>query len=107
MKLHVLGPVVITLTTAMITGCGPGMTPRTKAPTDVLQAMDAELSHTLPGTTTLTSATLDPLPLMPPLPESRMSLARAFDDTPPTPAVQTWGASAELPADPKLSEYGF
>lgn len=106
MKLHVLGPVVVMLATAMITGCGPGMTHRSRAaqaPTDVLHAVDAELANAIAGTTTLTGATLPAMPL----PESRMPMSqgvKANDDAPPP--VQTWGVAAE-PVDPELSEYGF
>jgi hypothetical protein len=110
MKLHVLGPVVVMLATAMITGCGPGLTqqagaPRApQAPTDVLHAVDAELATAIAGTTTLTGATLPTMPL----PESRMPVsqspgAKANDAAPPP--VQTWGVAPEL--DPELSEYGF
>lgn len=117
MKLRLLAPVVVTLATALITGCGPGMTPRARtaqAPTDVFQAVDAELANAIPGTATLTSATLPAMPL----PESRMPVsqpsaagnangnanANANDDAPPP--VQTWGAPAQ-PVDPELAEYGF
>jgi hypothetical protein len=106
MKLHVLGPVVVMLATAMNTGCGPGLTSRAaQGPTDVFHAVDAELANAIAGTTTLTSATLPAMPL----PESRMPVSqsqgvRANDDAPPP--VQTWGVAAE-PVDPELSEYGF
>jgi hypothetical protein len=108
MKLHILGPVVVTLATAMITGCGPGMSShRAQGPNEKLfQALDAELANAIVGTTTVTSATLSPTPL----PESRMPVSRdaaavkANDNTPPP--VQTWGVAPE-PVDPELSEYGF
>ena len=107
MKLHILGPVVVTLATAMITGCGPGMSShKAQSPNDKLfQALDAELANAIVGTTTVTSATLPPMPL----PESRMPVSRdaaagANDTTPPP--IQTWGVAAE-PVDPELSEYGF
>jgi hypothetical protein len=108
MKLHVLGPVVVMLATAMITGCGPGMTSRAPhTPAGVLNAVDAELANAIAGTTTLTSATLPAMPL----PESRMPVShaqgaqgvKANDDAPPP--VQTWGVVPE--PDPELSEYGF
>jgi len=109
MKLHLLGALfsvgVLSLGTA---GCGAGLTSRAQAPTDkMLQAVDAELSNAIVGTTTLTSAPLPPMPL----PESRMPVSRgeqtaaqSSDDAPP--AVQTWGAAPQ-PVDPETSEYGF
>ena len=107
MKLHVLAPITVTfvtLATAMITGCGPGMSShRAAAPSErMLQAVDAELANAIVGTTTLTSATPPPTPL----PESRMPVSQqhANDDAPPP--VQTWGVAPE-PVDPELSEYGF
>jgi hypothetical protein len=109
MKLKLLAPItmtLVTLATAMITGCGPGMSSHAAAPNDrMLQAADAELANAIVGTTTLTSATLPAMPL----PESRMPVAReasrsAHDTTPP--AMQTWGVAAE-PVDPEQSEYGF
>ena len=115
MKLHVLAPITVTLmtlATAMITGCGPGMSSHgASAPNEkMLQAVDAELANAIVGTTTLTSATLPPMPL----PESRMPVSanagnaanggRATDQAPAP--VQTWGVAPE-PVDPELSEYGF
>jgi len=66
----------------------------------LLQAVDAELSNAIVGTTTLTSA---PLPSMP-LPESRMPVSEAA--RPAATAPQTWGAPPQ-PVDPETSEYGF
>lgn len=97
---------LVTLAVALMTGCGPGMSSHVAAPNDpMLQAADAELANAIVGTTTLTSATLPPMPL----PESRMPVARegsrsTHDQTPP--AIQTWGVAAE-PVDPEQSEYGF
>lgn len=109
MKRHTLAPITVTLVTfgmlvtPMVTGCGPGMSShRASAPNEkMLQAVDAELANAIVGTTTLTSATLPPMPL----PESRMPVSqpRANDAPPP---VQTWGVAPE-PVDPELSEYGF
>ena len=107
MKLHALAPVLVTLATALITGCGPGLTTRANAPTNVELAMDIELSHALIGTTTLTSA---PMPL-------RATRAPLDPWSPPDSAtpeavagaaapVQTWGTDPEL--DPQYNaEYGF
>ena len=106
MKLSALGPIVVTLATALITGCGPGLTTRgsaANAPTNVELAMDAELSHALIGTTTLTSA---PLPSMraPLDPWSPPTASQPVAEGPA--AQQTWGAGPEL--DPSFSaEYGF
>jgi hypothetical protein len=105
MKLVALAPVVVTLATALITGCGPGLTTRANganAPTDAKLAMDSSLSQELIGTTSLTSA---PLPLPATLdpwspPDSAAPSAAAVAP------VQTWGADPEL--DPKYNpEYGF
>jgi hypothetical protein len=105
MKLSALGPIVVTLATALITGCGPGLTTRASAanaPTNVELAMDAELSHALIGTTTLTSAPL-PSTRAPLEPWSAPASQPAAEATAPQ---QTWGTSPEL--DPKFSaEYGF
>jgi hypothetical protein len=107
MKLAALAPVVVTLATALITGCGPGLTTqalRANAPTDAKLAMDATLSQELIGTTSLTSASL-------PLPETRGSLAAASSaPSAPTEPVaapaRTWGADPEQ--DPNFNpEYGF
>jgi hypothetical protein len=105
MKLVAFAPVVVTLATAWITGCGPGLTTRANAPTDAKLAMDSSLSQELIGTTALTSAPL-------PLPSTR---AKLDPWSPPDSAVpsaaavapmQTWGADPEL--DPKYNpEYGF
>jgi hypothetical protein len=96
MKLLVPGILGLMLSAAMSVGCGPGLSHRAKAPeppTDVFNAMDAELAHAMIGTTTVTSAEA-------PLPESRLPLA-PWDDTPaaaaPVVAVTpTWGANGEL-----------
>jgi hypothetical protein len=100
MKLAALAPVVVTLATALITGCGPGLTTRANSPS-TQAAMDAELSHELIGTTSLTSAALPPPALRTPLepwsPES---------SSPVQAPTQTWGADPEL--DPNFNpEYGF
>ena len=92
-----LAPVVLTLATALITGCGPGLTTRAQAPVDVELAMDRELSHALIGTTSLTSATL-PAP-------AAASPSRA-PDSEIQPPVQTWGSEPDQ--DPNYNpEYGF
>lgn len=102
MKLCLLASVVMTVAVGMMTGCGPGLSHRAKAPTDVFEAMDAELSNAIVGTTTVTSAPLQAMPL----PESRMSVAAAAEA--PAPAMQTWGGSDEPAKDPSYSEeYGF
>lgn len=102
MKLHALAPVLVTLATALITGCGPGLTTRAKAPTNIEAAMDMELSNALVGTTELTSAAL-------PLPAVRTPLepwSSPESAAPVQAPVQTWGADAAL--DPKFNaEYGF
>ena len=98
MKLAAFAPVVVTLATAWITGCGPGLTTRAASQT----AMDAELSHELIGTTSVTSAPL-PLPTVRAPLEPWSSADSASGVQPPT---QTWGAEPEL--DPKYNpEYGF
>jgi hypothetical protein len=82
---------VTLLALAMLTGCGPGLTRKAKAPTDVFQTMDAELSHAI-GTAQLTSEEM-------PLPESRMPLAQ-WDEDEDTKPVQTWGVpAAPIPVD--------
>ena len=106
MKLHLLGSLSIgvlsMLTGIAATGCGPGLTSRAQAPNEkMLQAVDAELSNAIVGTTTLTSAPLPPMPL----PESRMPVSQHAQENAPA-AVQTWGAPPP-PVDPELSEYGF
>jgi hypothetical protein len=97
-----LAPVVLTLATALITGCGPGLTTRANAPTDANLAMDARLSQELIGTTSLTSAPL-------PLPSTRLPLDTRDPwsaEAPPAAPVQTWGADPQR--DPKFNpEYGF
>ena len=104
MKLHALAPVLVTLATALITGCGPGLTTRANAPTNLEAVMDMELSHALSGTTELTSASL-PLPL--PAVRTPLEPWSASESAVPVQApVQTWGADAAL--DPKFNaEYGF
>jgi len=110
MKLH-LGPFIRPLIGAVIgmlsvctAGCGAGLTSRmpkaAQSPEDtmLLQAVDAELSNAIVGTTTLTSAPLPPMPL----PESRMPVSAS----PAATAPQTWGAPPQ-PVDPETSEYGF
>jgi hypothetical protein len=105
MKLH---PVValVGMLSICTAGCGAGLTSRMpragQSPEDtmLLQAVDAELSNAIVGTTTLTSA---PLPAMP-LPESRMPVSAAA--APAATAPQTWGAPPQ-PVDPETSEYGF
>ena len=101
MKLYPLSIGLVTLATALITGCGPGLTsrvPSANAPSDkMLQAVDAELASAIVGTTTLTSAPLPPMPL----PDSRMPVSKGAE----RPPMQTWGAAPEI--DPELSEYGF
>jgi len=101
MKLHALAPVVVTLATALITGCGPGLTTRAQAPASFELAMDRELSHALIGTTVLTSAQL-------PAPAVRDPWAAPA--TQPVAEVeapiQTWGTEPEQ--DPSYNpEYGF
>ena len=85
---------------AMMTGCGPGLSHReaAKAPmtpdaTDVLAAMNAELSQTIVGTTTTTSAEALPMP------ESRMAIAAVHE--PVVAAAPTWGASGEPVGEPE------
>lgn len=99
MKLAALAPVVVTLATALITGCGPGLTTRANAPT---AAMNADLSQDLIGTTSLTSAPL-------PLPTLRAPLepwSPPAGAEPTQAPVQTWGGDPEL--DPSYNpEYGF
>ena len=95
---------VLSLCTA---GCGAGLTsraPRAVSPDDamLLQAVDAELSNAIVGTTTLTSAPLPPMPL----PESRMPVSQGSRAEPAPTALQTWGAPPQ-PVDPETSEYGF
>ena len=99
MKLAALAPVVVTLATALITGCGSGLTTRANTSWSATQAqMDAELSHDLIGTTELTSAAL-------PLPTLRTSL-EPWSSAAVEPPTQTWGADPEL--DPSFNpEYGF
>jgi hypothetical protein len=103
MKLHALAPVLVTLATALITGCGPGFTTRANAPSGpdgAKLAMDSSLSQELIGTTSLTSAPL-------PLPAVRTPLEPWSDRAPEVQApAQTWGAAPEL--DPNYNpEYGF
>ena len=97
-----LAPLVLTLATALITGCGPGLTTRVHAPaapTDVELAMDRELSHALIGTTSLTSASL-------PAPAARVAAASPAPESEVQPPVQTWGAEPDQ--DPNYNpEYGF
>jgi hypothetical protein len=106
MKLYAVGSVALTLATCMLGGCGPGLTSRTRAPTDVFKAMDAELANAI-GTTSLTSADAPSMDNRHDrrLPEGRMpvSAAKHEDDSPPP--VQTWGSSQ--PSDEDISEYGF
>lgn len=94
MQTRLLSGSVVTVTLlalAMLTGCGPGLTRKAKAPTDVFQTMDAELSHAI-GTTQLTSEEM-------PLPESRMPLAQ-WDEDEDTQPLQTWGVpAAPIPFD--------
>ena len=101
MKLRTLGPVVVTLATALITGCGPGLTHRAKAPGDVFKAMDSELANAI-GTTTLTSAETPSMRL----PDERMPVSGAKQDDDTPPPVRTWGAPHE-PTEEEIAEYGF
>jgi hypothetical protein len=86
---------VLLAAATMLGGCGAGAggtKPGAKAPADVFEAMNAELSHAV-GTTTVTSASLPP-------PSPRSSLPPAVWEEEGEPAVlQTWG----VPEDP----YGF
>ena len=94
-----LAPVVLTLATALITGCGPGLTTQVNAPADVELAMDRELSHALIGTTSLTSASL-------PAPAARVAAASPAPESESQPPVQTWGSEPDQ--DPNYNpEYGF
>ncbi len=107
MKLHLVVFSFVGVLSLCTTGCGAGLTsraPRAQATPDdavLLQAVDAELSNAIVGTTTLTSAPLPPMPL----PESRMPVSQPSSEQAPV-AVQTWGTSPQ-PVDPETSEYGF
>ena len=92
MKLVVSGLAGLTLLTGLSAGCGPGLSHRVQVPqppTDVFNAMDAELAHAMVGTTTVTSAepTLE---------------SRGFAEAPaaePLTVAPTWGtAEAAAPA---------
>jgi hypothetical protein len=93
MKLRLLAPLaLVTAAASMTIGCGPGLSHRAKAPTDVFGRMDAELAHSI-GTTSLTSESI-------PLPEDRLSLHSAslsyedpWAERATAPAPQTWGAA--------------
>jgi hypothetical protein len=93
MKLRLLAPLaLVTAAASMTIGCGPGLSHRAKAPTDVFGRMDAELAHSI-GTTSLTSETI-------PLPEGRLPLQSAaatlssedpWSEPTIAPAALTWG----------------
>ena len=102
MKLAALAPVV-TLATALITGCGPGLTTRANAASDVELAMNRELANALIGTTTVTSA-----PMPGPAAQTRDPWAApaAAQPVAEVQPIQTWGAEPEQ--DPNYNpEYGF
>ncbi len=102
MKLAALAPVVVTLATALITGCGPGLTTRANAASDVELAMNRELATALIGTTTVTSA---PLP-GPAAQRLDPWAAAARPVTQVQAPTQTWGAEPDQ--DPNYNpEYGF
>ena len=98
MKLLVAGMGVV-VSVAMMTGCGPGLShrqanaPMTPDTSDVLASMNAELSQTIVGTTTTTSAESLPMP------ESRMPVAAVRE--PVVAAAPTWGASGEAIGEPE------
>lgn len=98
MKLVVAGLLGVMVSAAMSVGCGPGLSHRVMAPeptNDVFSAMDAELSHAMISTTTVTSGEALPLP------ESRLSMAAAREDAQPVvAAAPTWGAGGESAAEP-------
>lgn len=98
MKLLVAGMGVM-VSVAVMTGCGPGLShraaaqaPMTPDATDVLATMNAELSQTIAGTTTTTSAEALPMP------ESRVAVAAVHE--PGVAAAPTWGASGEAIGEP-------
>jgi hypothetical protein len=96
MKLLAMGMMGAMVLAAMSVGCGPGLSHReAKAPesnSDVFNAMDAELSRAMIGTTTVTSGD--------PLPESRLSVAPK-ESGPVVAAVPTWGAAGEMVGEPQ------
>ncbi len=99
MKIAALAPFVVTLATAWITGCGPGLTTRANAASDVELAMNRELANALIGTTTVTNA-----PMSGPSVIHRAAAAQPVAEV--QPPVQTWGAEPEQ--DPNYNpEYGF
>lgn len=102
MKLAALAPVVVTLATALITGCGPGLTTRANAASDVELAMNRELANALIGTTTVTSA-----PMPGPAAQTLDPWAAAARPVAQVQApTQTWGAEPDQ--DPNYNpEYGF
>ncbi len=93
MKLLVAGMVGVMVSVAMMTGCGPGLShreakaPMTPDPTDVLATLNAELSQTLVGTTTTTSAESTPMPV------SRLEVAALQE--PVVAIAPTWGAGGD------------
>lgn len=92
MKLLAAGMVSVMVSAAMMTGCGPGLSHREakapeQQPLDVFNAMDAELSRAIVGTTTVTSGEALPLP------ETRLAMASTRE--PVVAAAPTWGASGE------------
>jgi len=96
MKLVASGLAGLMLLASLSVGCGPGLSHRVQAPqppTDVFNAMDAELAHAMVGTTTVTSAEL--------MPESRGS-AEALA-TEPVTATPTWGTAEAAAAAPATS----
>ena len=96
MKLLVAGMVGVMVSVATMTGCGPGLShreakaPMTPDPADVLATLNAELSQTIVGTTTTTSAESMPLP------EARMAVSAVHE--PAVVAAPTWGAGGEAVA---------
>jgi hypothetical protein len=90
----------VLLAVSMLAGCGPGLTHRAQAPTEFAQ-VDSE--HAV-GTTTLTSARVDPIPMpfvpFEPFPSDEAPAAPAAPAQ-ISPALQTWGAPA--PAAPDLA----
>ena len=113
MKLKLAGTGIVVMLAAISLGslgslgCAPNAgAPRANGPADVLAAMEVELSHAIPGTTTLTSASLS-TPSLADLPEDRGSLAAAeraanAAAAPAAPTAQTWGAEpAPQPTETK------
>lgn len=100
---------VISALSASTVACGGGQPARAASDaraaeaTNVLAAMEAELSHAIPGTTTLTSAEFSSAGL----PDSRGSLAAAARQAEPSaPAAKTWGSPPESAAAPAPAEPG-